>query len=164
VSVLEPFPAAARAYFLYGLVYWIGGVYLALHGVGVTRSSWLRGVSSIVLGTVFLVLIPYLLAAPRPWFERRILTRRNFARVLVAFMAFRAFKVAEVAVRRESASVALPWGGEVSYRVGAAVFFVVVVAAAVVIARAAWSEPRPSFSTRPHPEGSSRPEPGAPSP
>jgi hypothetical protein len=149
MSGRDPFRVAALAYRLYGLVYLIGGVYLALHGVGITRSSWIRGVSSIVLGIVFLILIPYLLAAPRPWFERWILSRRNFARVLVAFMAFRAFKVAEVGLRRETAAVALPWGGELTYRTGAIVFFVVVVAAALVIARAAWGASPRSFSAQP---------------
>jgi hypothetical protein len=88
--------------------------------------------------------VPYLLRRPRAWFERWVLGRRDFARVLVLLMAFRAFKVAEVAVRGQTATVAAPWGGEVTFRAGALVFFAVTVVALAVIARAAWhAEARP---------------------
>jgi hypothetical protein len=46
--------------------------------------------------------------------------------------------VLRVALRPEAATVAAPWGGELSFRVGAAVFFVVTVAALILVARAAW--------------------------
>jgi len=57
------------------------------------------GVVWIVLGLVLVVLIPYLLAQRRAWFERWILSRRDFARVLAAFMALRAWHVLKVALR-----------------------------------------------------------------
>jgi hypothetical protein len=53
-------------------------------------------------------------------------------------MAVRAWAVLRVALRPEAAAVAAPWGGELSFRVGAAVFFVVTVAALILVARAAW--------------------------
>jgi hypothetical protein len=53
-------------------------------------------------------------------------------------MAFRAFEVLKVALRPETATVAAPWGGVVSFKLGAAVFVVVTVAALVLVARAAW--------------------------
>lgn len=141
----DPFRRAAQAYLVYGIVYWIGGVYLVLHGVGVGDSGSLRALAPILLGTMFLVFIPMLLARPRPWFERRVLSRRSFARVLVLFLIVRAYKVGHVAFRAETATVAAPWGGEITYRTGAIVFLVVTIAALLVIARAAWSTPpRPS--------------------
>jgi len=139
VSGHDPFRVAARAYLGYGIVYWIGGVYLALHGVGARGSAAPAGLSWIVLGAVFVIVVPYLLARPRAWFERWILARRDFARILVVLMALRAFKVGQVALRPETATVAFPWTGEITFRAGAAVFFVVTVAALAVIARAAWS-------------------------
>src|SRR2546427_1913137 len=78
----DRFRDASRAYFVYGVVYWIGGVYLALHGIGARGSMATAGVTWIVLGLVFVLAIPYLLRRPRPWFERWVLSRRDFARVL----------------------------------------------------------------------------------
>jgi hypothetical protein len=138
---MDRFRLAARAYLVYGVVYWLGGFYLATQGVGVRGGRVMQaGVVWIVLGLVLVVVIPYLLAARRAWFERWILSRRDFARVLAAFMALRAWHVAKVALRPETASVAAPWGGEVTFRVGAIVFLIVTVAALVVIARAAWAK------------------------
>ncbi len=139
--VTDRFRLAARAYLVYGIVYWIGGAYLATQGVGVRGERVMQwGVVWIVLGLGFVVLIPYLLAQRRAWFERWLLSRRDFARVLTALMAFRAFKVLEVALRPATATVAAPWGGEVTFRTGAIVFFVVTVAALLLIGRAAWAE------------------------
>lgn len=138
---MDPFRLAARAYLVYGVVYWLGGFYLATQGVGVRGGRMMQaGVVWIVLGLVLVVLIPYLLAQRRTWFERWILSRRDFARVLAAFMALRAWHVLKVALRPETASVAAPWGGEVTFRIGAIVFLIVTVAALVLIGRAAWAK------------------------
>jgi hypothetical protein len=138
---MDPFRLAARAYLVYGVVYWLGGFYLATQGVGVRGGRMMQGgVVWIVLGLVLVVLIPYLLAQRRAWFERWILSRRDFARVLAAFMALRAWHVLKVALRPETASVAAPWGGEVTFRIGAIVFLIVTVAAVVLIGRAAWAK------------------------
>jgi hypothetical protein len=137
---MDRFHLAARAYLIYGVIYWLGGVYLATQGVGVRGGRVMQaGVVWIVLGLVFVVAIPYLLARRRAWFERWVLSRRDFARVLTAFMAFRAWHVLRVALRPETASVAVPWGGEVTFRVGAVVFAIVTVAALLLIGRAAWA-------------------------
>jgi hypothetical protein len=139
--LMDPFRLAAHAYRAYGVIYWIGGFYLALHGIGVRGGRMVQsGVVWIVLGLVFIVLIPYLLAQPRAWFERWILSRRDFARVLTALMTWRAWKVLEVALRPETANVAAPWGGEVTFRAGAIVFVIVTVAALLLIGRAAWAK------------------------
>jgi hypothetical protein len=135
----DRFRDAARAYLVYGIVYWVGGVYLALHGVGVRGEMTGAGVGFIVLGLVFVVAIPYLLRRPRAWFERWVLGRRDFARILALFMALRAWHVLRVVLRPETASVAAPWGGEITFRAGAAVFFLVTVVALLFVAVAAWT-------------------------
>ena len=138
---MDRFRLAARAYLVYGVIYWIGGVYLASQGVGVRGGRMLQpGVVWIVLGLVFVAAIPYLLAHRRAWFERWILSRRDFARILAAFMALRAWHVLRVAVRPDTASVSTPWGSEMTFRAGAIVFVVVTVAALALVARAAWAE------------------------
>jgi hypothetical protein len=138
---MDRFRLAARAYLIYGVIYWLGGFYLATQGVGVRGGRVMQsGVVWIVLGLVFVGAIPYLLAGRRAWFERWILSRRDFARVLTAFMALRAWHVLRVALRPDTASVAAPWGGEITFRAGAIVFLIVTVAALLVIARAAWAK------------------------
>jgi hypothetical protein len=135
----DRFRDAARAYLVYGIVYWVGGVWLAFHGVGVSADTAGRGLVWIALGLVFVVGIPYLLRRPRAWFERWVLSRRDFARILTLFMAVRAWVVLRVALRAETASVAAPWGGEITFRAGAAVFFIVTIVAALFVAVAAWA-------------------------
>jgi len=139
--LMDPFGLAARAYLVYGVIYWLGGFYLATQGVGVRGDRMMQpGVAWILLGLVLVAAIPYLLARRRAWFERWILSRRDFARVLTVFMAVRAWHVLRVALRPETASVAAPWGGEVTFRAGAIVFLIVTVAALLLIGRAAWAE------------------------
>jgi hypothetical protein len=139
--VRDRYQLAARAYLTYGVVYWIGGVYLAAHGVGVRGERLMQpGVAWIVLGLVFVVGIPYLLARRRAWFERWVLSRRDFARILTLFMAFRAWHVLKVVLRPETATISAPWTGEITFRAGAIVFLLVTVVALLLIGRAAWAE------------------------
>jgi hypothetical protein len=134
----DGFRAAARAYFTYGVVYLAGGLYLVAHGVGARGSRLAAGMEWAAIGLVLLFGIPYLLRRRRAWFERWVLTRRDFARLLALLMAIRAWVVLQVALRPETATVAAPWGGEVTFRIGAAVFFLVTVGALILVARAAW--------------------------
>src|SRR5262249_3505525 len=77
------FRIAARVFQVYGFIYWLGGFYLALQGVGVRGDRMMQpGVAWIIVGLVLVVAIPYLLARRRAWFERWILSRRDFARIL----------------------------------------------------------------------------------
>ncbi|HVG76665.1 MAG: hypothetical protein ABW216_21675 [Candidatus Rokuibacteriota bacterium] len=137
VDLDDRFRIAARAYFVYGVIYLLGGLWLWEHDVG-------RGFGSSVLwilaGASLVVLIPFLLRRPRPGFERWILSRRDFARLVVLFMSLRVVAVARVVFRAETATVAAPWGGLVSYRLGGLIFLVVTLVALVLVARAAWSE------------------------
>jgi hypothetical protein len=140
------FHLAARAYLLYGIVYWVGGLYLLWHGVGVMGGTEGRGGRGMafwaIAGLVPLLVIPYLLAARRRWFERWVLSRRDFARVLAAFLAFRAYAVGRVATGHGGATIEAPWGGTVSFQAGAAVFLIVTVAALAAVARAGWARER----------------------
>jgi hypothetical protein len=139
--VRDRYQVAARAYRIYGVIYWIGGFYLAMHGIGVRGGRVLQsGVLWLVLGLVFIVVIPYVLARRRAWFERWVLSRRDFARILTLFMALRAWHVLKVVLRPETATVSAPWGGEITFRAGAMVFLLVTVVALLLIGRAAWAE------------------------
>jgi hypothetical protein len=142
----DRFRAAARAYFTYAVVYWIGGVYLVWNGIGIPgevtatkRAGYVAFWA--VVGLLPTLVIPYLLRRPRPWFERWILARRDFARLLALVMAWRAWEVLRVATRAVAAVVPAPWGGDISFRTGAIVFFLVTVGALLLVARAAWAPP-----------------------
>jgi hypothetical protein len=131
------FRTAARAYLVYGIVYWLGGAWLYLHDVG--RGST-ASVGWIGLGAVLVVVIPFLLRRRRAWFERWLLSRRDFARILTVLLGLRTVLVARVVFRSGSASVAAPWGGLVTYQAGGAAFLVVTLVTLVLVARAAWAE------------------------
>ena len=153
------FRLAARAYLVYGIVYWIGGLYLLWHGVGVMGSPSGRASGSLAFwalaGLVPMLAIPYLLHARRAWFERWLFSRRDFARVVALLLAFRAYKVGQVLTSDHAAFVPAPWGGSIGFRLGAAIFLIVTLAALVAIARAAWAAERagearePASSTSP---------------
>jgi hypothetical protein len=132
----DRFQTAARGYFVYGLVYWLGGAWLWLNDVG---RGTLWSLVWIALGAVLVVLVPFLLRRRRPGFERWILSRRDFARLVAIFMFLRVLAVLRVVLRSEAAVVPAPWGGLVSYRAGGAVFLLVTVIALVLVARAAWA-------------------------
>jgi hypothetical protein len=142
----DRFRTAARAYFAYAVVYWLGGVFLVWHGVGIPGpvTPARRAVYVLfwaVVGLVPMFAIPYVLRRPRAWFERWLLSRRDFARILALFMAWRAVETLRVALRSVTTTVPAPWGGEISFRAGAAVFFVVTAVALALVARAAWAPP-----------------------
>jgi hypothetical protein len=136
------FQAAARAYFFYGIVYLVGGLYLIYHGVGVAGARSGAATASSMLtwglvGLIPLILIPLLLWRRWSWLGGWV-SRRAFAWLVVGLLVVRAYKVGEVAARGGGA-VPAPWGGEIPFRAGGAVFFMVTVVALVFVARAAWA-------------------------
>jgi hypothetical protein len=136
----DPYRAAALAYLVYGVVYLVGGLYLLSQGVGVmggrasgdtTRTMLRWG----LVGLLPLLIIPYLLSRPWRWFGG-LISRRVFAWLVAALLALRAWKVGEVALRG-GGSVPAPWGGELTFQVGAAVFLVFTLIALALVVRAA---------------------------
>jgi hypothetical protein len=140
----DPYRAAARAYFGYGLVYLAGGLWLISQGVGVMGAPTAGGTGRTMLrwgliGLIPLVVIPWLLSRPWSWLGGRA-SRRVFAWIVALLLGFRAFKVGEVALRG-GASVAAPWGGEVSFQAGAIGFLLVTLIALAFVVRAALDRP-----------------------
>jgi hypothetical protein len=127
---------AAGAYLAYGVVYWLGGAWLWLHDVGRGSPASLVWIA---VGASFVVVVPLVLIRRRAWFERWILSRRDFARVLALLLVLRVLAVLRIVLRSETAVVAAPWGGLVSYRAGGTVFLLVTLIALVLVARAAWT-------------------------
>jgi hypothetical protein len=138
----DRFRAAARAYLAYGIVYWIGGLWLLSQGVGVMGgvSGGETGAGMLkwgLIGLVPLVVIPLLLSRPWSLAGGRI-SRRAFAWLIALLLAIRAWRVGRVALHGDAATVAAPWGGVVTFQAGAVVFLAVTVAALAFVVRAAW--------------------------
>jgi hypothetical protein len=140
------FRDAARGYLVYGVVYYVGGLYLLWHGVGVMGSMEGRRLGTLAFwalaGLVPMLGIPYLTYTRHAWFERWVFSRRDFTRVVALFLTFRAYKIGQVITHHHGASVPAPGGGSIPFQVGAAVFFVITVGALIVVVRAAWAAER----------------------
>lgn len=128
------FRQAAWTYLAYGVVYWVTALYLQLTVVPARGSLfWF------VVGALIAVGFPWLLAARRPWFERWVLARRDFARVLAVLVAVRAVFVARLALAGpESLRMPSFGGGVPPNAAGAWLMAAIAAATAVMLARAAW--------------------------
>jgi hypothetical protein len=132
------FRQAALAYAAYGVVYWIGGVALLAGGAGRRPPGWV--VALILVTAAGLVVgIPWLLWAERRWFDRWVLSRRDFARVVTLFVAWRAWEVGRIAWRGPQPAVLSLAGFALPTAPGAWIFFLLTVVMAIFLARAAWS-------------------------
>jgi hypothetical protein len=142
----EKFRQAAWAYAGYGVVYWLGGLILAVAGVGPRPGTPGAVVGLFVAAAALVVLIPWLLHAERPWFDRWILGRRDFARILTLAVGYRAWEVSRIA-RAPQMEIVSVGGFAIPMRLGAWAFFLVTLAMVVFLARAGWSRaaaPRPA--------------------
>jgi hypothetical protein len=134
------FREAAAVYFGYGVVYWLGGLALASAGFG-PRGSERGRLAWFVAGALFVVVIPWLLRQERPWFNRWVLSRRDFGRVLAVLVAFRAVEVARIALGPPAPAVPV-LGLAVPFGLGAWLFCALTVLTAAALARAAWTRER----------------------
>ena len=137
VSRTDPYQQAAGAYLVYGVVYWLGGLALAAGGMG-PRGMERGGIAWFIVGALFALVFPWLLRKERAWFDRWVLSRRDFARVLTLLVLLRAFEVARIATRSRAETVPV-LGLAVPMRAGAWAFFVLTLLTAVMLARAGWS-------------------------
>jgi hypothetical protein len=123
------FKQAAWAYFVYGVLYWLGGLYLATRGLTVGR-----GISWFVLGALFIVVFPWLIAR-----GARGSGYLWFARILTLLVAFRAFGIGQVMLAPKIPTVPLPGDAEIPMPLAAGLFFFITLATTAMLARAAWS-------------------------
>ena len=134
-SVEARFRQAAWTYLVYGAIYWVTALYLQL------RVFEVRGPLLVWfgIGAVIALGVPWLLMRRRRWFERWILSRRDFARILTVLVAVRALAVAWLALRGPGAMRMPSLGGGVPTSAwGAWVMAIVAAATAVMLARAGW--------------------------
>ncbi len=131
----QRFRHAAWTYLAYGVVYWVTALYLQLT-VFPVRGSLLFWFG---VGALIAVGVPWLLWAPRGWFERWVLARRDFARILAVLVALRAVFVARLALSGPE-SMRMPGfgGGVPPSAAGAWLMAAIAALTAIMLARAAW--------------------------
>jgi hypothetical protein len=96
------------------------------------------GLAWFIVGALFVVVFPWLLARERAWVSRWVLSRRDFARILTALVALRAVEVARIAAAPRTATVSV-LGLAVPMSAGAWAFALLTALTAVMLARAAWA-------------------------
>ena len=133
----EKFRQAAWTYLGYGIVYWLGGLVLIQAGLG-PRGMTRGGAAWFIVGALFIVVIPWLLCRERAWFDRFVLSRRDFARIVALLVVVRTIEVARLAWAPWADVV--PVGGvAVPMALGAWAFVLVTIVTALMLARAAWA-------------------------
>ena len=140
MNALEPrFRRAAWTYLGYGVVYWVTALWLQLTMLP-ARGPLLFWFGA---GALIAVGVPWLLYRPRAWFERWVLSRRDFARILAVLVAVRAVLVARLALAGpESMRMPSLGGGVPPNTSGAWLMATIAAATAVMLARAAWASER----------------------
>jgi hypothetical protein len=114
---------AAIGYFVYGLIYLAGAIYLGRIGRGPAGNIlWYLIGAAMALG------FPYLI-----WKQFKWMTR-----VLAVLVLVRVIGLVRIAARSESDAVPLPWGGEIATSHGAIVFMLIAVLTCILLARAGW--------------------------
>jgi hypothetical protein len=127
---------AAWTYFGYGLVYLAVAAYLQL-AVFTVRGPLLLWFGA---GAVLTVGVPWLLARPRPWFERWVLSRRDLVRLLALLVFVRTIAIVRIAVQGADPTRMPGFGAGVpTSTAGAWLMALIALATAVMLARAAWS-------------------------
>lgn len=113
---------AAVGYFIYGLIYFAGAVYLSTRGEG-PGGGWIW----FGVGAAMVVLFPVLIWKEMKW----------VARLLAFLVALRVFGVFRVFFDG-SRLIEMPWGGEIPIAYGAAAFLTVAAIECYLLARAGW--------------------------
>ena len=124
----EKFRQAALSYLIYGCLYLAGAIYIVVIGIAGRAMTGRSGVIWFGVGTILIILFPWLISKGSVWFTR----------LLVVLVLFRVVGVARVMITPTISMVPLPGGMELSMRTGAAFFLLVTLGTGYMLARAAW--------------------------
>src|SRR5262245_26173512 len=110
-------------YFVYGVIYLTGAIYLGRIGRGPDGTVWWY-----LIGAAMAFGLPCLIWQRFKWVTR----------ILAVLVLVRVIGLVRIAVRYGTEPVPLPWGGEISTSHGAIVFMLIAVTACILLARAGW--------------------------
>ena len=139
---------AALTYFIYGLFYMGGAIYIMQIGTSM-RAMMAGAYPWFVLGTLFIIIIPWIIAkrwevAVRTYGEevatreRVIFSQKWFARLLAFLLLVRIWGLIKVMIRSGSNPVPMPWGAELPMLYGIIGFFIITALTCYMLVRAAW--------------------------
>lgn len=114
---------AAVGYFVYGLIYLAGAIYLSTRGEG-PQSGWIW----FGVGAAMVVLFPVLI-----WKELKWVTR-----ILAVLVAVRIFGLLRLIIDGDNRLIEMPWGGELPILYGATAFLLVAAVECYLLVRAGW--------------------------
>ncbi len=117
---------AALAYFMYGLIYFAGALYLSQLGLSSRGSMENNGWAWFLAGAVFVAGFPLIIWRGVRWFTLLVAT----------FMMFRVYALVKIALEGQQELIALPWGGYITRSGGALIFAIVAVLAMGMLLRA----------------------------
>lgn len=119
----EKYHQAAITYFIYGLLYLAGAVYLARMDV-VDRSGW----AWFLVGSIFVLGLP-----PLIWYGFKWVTR-----ILALLVFVRVAGLIRTIITDDGTTIALPWSGTLPIRIGAFAFLIIAAVTGAMLARAGW--------------------------
>lgn len=122
-SRTQKYRQAAVGYFVYGLIYLAGAVYLSSQ-----EQAPQEGLIWFAFGAMMVIIIPVVI-----WKEFKWITR-----ILALLVAVRVLGVLRLISAGEGDPVVVPWGGEMSIQMGAVLFFIVAAAECYLLIRAGW--------------------------
>lgn len=114
---------AAIGYFVYGVIYLAGAIYLGRIGKGPDGTVWWY-----LIGAAMAFGFPCLIWKRFKWVTR----------ILAVLVLVRVIGLVRIAVRAGTEPVPLPWGGEIATSHGAIVFMLIAVMTCILLARAGW--------------------------
>lgn len=124
---------AAVAYFVYGVLYLFGALYLVETGASI-RGAESDSLWWFVIGAVMMVALPALV-----WMRFKWVTR-----ILALLVVVRIAGLVRIIYGDAGETVPLPWGGEMPRVYGAAVFLTVAAAVCALLVRAGWGPGTPA--------------------
>ena len=119
---------AALVYFLYGIIYLGGAVYVAMSGISTRTAPAGSGWIYYALGVLAVLIFPLLIARGYKWFTR----------VLSILVIYRIFEMTRLLFRDNLSQVPLPWGGEMPMLYGIMGFIFVAALTAAMLVRSGW--------------------------
>jgi len=114
---------AAIGYFVYGVIYLTGAIYLGRIGKGPDATLWWY-----LIGAAMAFGFPWLIWKRFKWVTR----------ILAVLVLVRVIGLVRIAVRGGTEPVPLPWGGEIGMSYGATLFMLIAVTTCILLARAGW--------------------------
>ena len=124
----KKYQQAAITYFVYGIIYLAGAIYIANAGLTTKTAGPSGGLVYFVMGGLFVLVIPVLIWKGFKWFTR----------ILALFIVYRIYELIRIIINDSGKMVPLPGGSEISLQTGGIIFAIVAAVTCFMLVRAGW--------------------------